>query len=160
MTAFSLFHQPSFEDKVGAVDDAFHLTALLAAMFSISARFRPISPRHTPDDFHGLAVQYTEAALHRTPDSPPPVVLLQAITLTTFVHLTRGAKGAAWRALGLLVRMAYELDLHLVDADDGHEFDADVWTEKEERRRLCWAIWELDVFASTVRRLPTASTGT
>ncbi|KXL51454.1 MAG: hypothetical protein FE78DRAFT_199048 [Acidomyces sp. 'richmondensis'] len=155
MTAFSLFHRPSFAGKLQMIDDDATCAALLAAMFAFSSRFRPYVPgRFAPADFHRMADHWIEAAQQRISDTTPSLPLLQAMTLNTFMHLTRGAKGTAWRALGLLVRMAYEMELHLVDVS-GMVID-DAWVENEERRRLWWAIWELDVFASTVRRLPNA----
>ncbi|KAJ4361119.1 uncharacterized protein N0V89_001688 [Didymosphaeria variabile] len=106
-----------------------------------------------------LALQYIEEAFRECGDDAPPLVLLQALVLVTHQMLTRGVRGRAWRHLGTCVRVAYELNLHLLDSQgtstDQAE-DAAQWCHKEERRRTWWAIWEMDTFASTIRRCPTA----
>lgn len=60
----------------------------------------------------------------------------------------------------MCVRLAYELNMHLVDARGAVQAttreDWRKWRDEEEKRRAWWAIWEMDVFASTVRRTPTA----
>ncbi|CAG9951154.1 unnamed protein product [Clonostachys rosea f. rosea IK726] len=82
--------------------------------------------------------------------------LLQAVVLTTFAELIKGVRARAWRSVGTCVRVAYERQLHLIDADsEPGTIQAETWVV-EEQRRTWWAIWELDVFASTVRRSPTA----
>lgn len=53
--------------------------------------------------------------------------------------------------------MAYELGLHAVDVGDPYRRGTDDvtrWCFDEERRRAWWAIWEMDAFASTIRRCP------
>ncbi|KIW56451.1 hypothetical protein PV05_05110 [Exophiala xenobiotica] len=47
--------------------------------------------------------------------------------------------------------------MHLIDRNKGTDdkVDADLWCEEEGRRRAWWAIWEMDVFASVIRRCPT-----
>jgi hypothetical protein len=55
----------------------------------------------------------------------------------------------------MAVRIAYELNMHLIDASSNQD-NNNQWCEKEERRRTWWAIWEMDVFASVIRRCPTA----
>jgi hypothetical protein len=92
----------------------------------------------------------------------PTLCILQALTLTTFQQLIKGARGRAWRSLGTCVRIAYELKLHLIDSDQMYQDmppaykSAESWCFDEEKRRTWWAIWEMDTFGSTVRRCPTA----
>ncbi|KKA22697.1 Fungal specific transcription factor [Rasamsonia emersonii CBS 393.64] len=173
MTAFSLFHQPSFGYKIQNIENPRHLQALFAAMFSFSARFetassidgvdrQQIEPR-TLDyrRFHHQALELIENSLKETSDTPPSLCLLQAMTLITFCELTNGVRGRAWRLLGSCVLVAYELHLHLIDYQAREEYvkvgqDLARWTADEERRRCWWAIWEMDNFASTIRRCPTA----
>lgn len=82
--------------------------------------------------------------------------------LVTFYQLTRSVRSRSWRALGSCIRLAYDMQLHIVDANHDREaaaegrVDMKKWSQQEERRRAWWAIWEMDVFASTIRRLPTA----
>jgi Fungal specific transcription factor domain len=109
--------------------------------------------------FSELAVIYVDAALAECGDDPPPISLLQALILTTHWTLIHGVRGRAWRYLGTCVRIAYELNLHLIDSGkppDQCLSNSIQWCEDEERRRAWWAIWEMDVFASVIRRCPTA----
>lgn len=48
------------------------------------------------------------------------------------------------------------MNLHLVDVGAPNETRDEQWCEDEEKRRAWWAIWEMDVFATTIRRTPTA----
>jgi len=118
MTAYSLFHRPSFSNKVRDMVNPTHLAALFAAMFSISARFGvpadgvttssnpgPFSHHH----FHDLALRHINITLDACMNEPPPLCLLQAMTLVAFYKLTNGVRGQAWRLLGSCVRIAYEL---------------------------------------------------
>jgi hypothetical protein len=173
MTAFSLFHRPSFTDKCLAIRHSTARHALLAAMFAFSARFRAseiatqstdaqVMRLPTAEHFQGCAQTLIATALKECADEAPSIELLQAIVLSTFAELVRGARGQSWRSVGVCVRMAYELELHLIDADKPGtgqlkaDCDPEVWVREEERRRIWWTIWEFDVFVSTVRRSPTA----
>ncbi|VUC26551.1 unnamed protein product [Clonostachys rosea] len=165
MTSFSLFHQPSFRAKIQGIRNPLHLKALYASMFAFSARFASPSPdRSHPlptscghggsQRFLKLAKSFTEQALDECEDDMPPLVLLQAMVLTTYHQLTAGVRGRAWRSL-----IAYETKLHLIDyeahKDAPTQADIHRWSANEEKRRCWWAIWEMDVFASTIRRSPT-----
>jgi hypothetical protein len=174
-TAFSLFQQPTFEVKAQSVPCSLHLHALLAAMFSFAAPFltpESYSPGGFPDPdnpivpnaehFAALAEQFVQESLVNLEDETPPLCLLQALILTTYRKLIKGARGRAWRSLGTCVRLAYEMNLHLVDSEgigckDGPQTHSrEQWVADEERRRAWWAIWEMDIFAGTVRRCPAA----
>lgn len=174
MTAFSLFHQPTFMEKLQTIGPSLYLNALLASMFSFSARFEipasaaingqsadeQPSDMPSPEEFHQLALRFEEEALTFCRDEVPPLCFLQSITLTTFYEMTKSVRGRAWRWLGTCVRVSYELDLHLIDADaaDGYTptkaEELDFWVLDEERRRIWWAVWEIDNYASNLRRLP------
>lgn len=100
-----------------------------------------------------------DESLAECDDEIPPLILLQAMVLTTYHQLIRGVRGRAWRLLGQCVRIAYEQKLHLIDFEahrDPSEVDVRRWSANEEKRRCWWALWEMDIFASTVRRSPTA----
>ena len=107
-------------------------------------------------DFRTLSQVHIDQAFRECGDSKPTLVLLQALALSTFQQLIRGARGLAWRSLGTCVRVAYELDLHLVDSDEREEDinftdkAAPSWCFDEEKRRIWWAIWEMDTFARYV----------
>jgi hypothetical protein len=168
MMSFSLFHQPSFDAKLRKISSKVQRHALLAAMFSFSARFREgfvteqdiVIP--SPDYFHGIATRLVNDALEESADNALSLSILQAMILINFQQLASGVRGRAWRSLGACVRIAYELELHLIDQknDQNQDFtlskNVENWVLEEERRRAWWALWESDVFASTIRRLPTA----
>ncbi|KAJ9132416.1 putative Fungal specific transcription factor [Pleurostoma richardsiae] len=173
MVAINLFHEPSFSDKLSNIGSLVQICALLAALVGYASRFYPLEVSQathcelqgvdgiypTPEHFIGMALKLIDAALAECGDEAPPICVVQALIIATHCHLTRGVHGRAWRSLGLCVRLAYELNLHLVDAQgvtkSGRE-DPIQWRDDEEKRRAWWAIWEMDVFASTIRRTPPA----
>lgn len=170
MVSFTLFTPRLLAIKLQTASPS-QIIALLAAMFSFSARFRLEDQRAkgdaaafeqqatwpTANDFYLIAKDSVDRELIHL-KFPPPLLLLQAMTLLSFHDLIESAEGRGWRSLGLLVRIAYELRLHLVDSNVGDTStdNPDLWSAKEECRRTWWAIWELDAFSSTVRRLPSA----
>lgn len=174
MTSFSLFHRPSFTAKLYAIASVKQLVALLASIFAFSARHRVVSdsngsatdpngfddglgPPLPPKHFEDLSLRYVDEALAEYSVRSPPLCILQALILQTFSQLIKGIRGAAWRRAGVCVRVAYELHLHHVDRDNTPEQqNPDIWCRIEERRRAWWAIWEMDVFASMIKRCPAA----
>jgi Fungal specific transcription factor domain len=170
MTAFSLFRPGSIETKLALMRSRSEAEALLAAIFSFSARFSgcqdftgSADESPAPSYFAHIAMTQLEKALDEYGDTTPALWVLQANILIAFYHLTRSARSKSWRVLGGCIRLAYDMRLHLVDANhdytkapNRHDIDIRRWSQLEERRRAWWAIWELDVFASTIRRLPTA----
>lgn len=170
MTAFSLFLPHGLEAKLQNMRSVLDAQTLAAAIFAISARFYPssgarVSPRSdtcpSPSQFADLTSKLMTMALAKCGDKTPPLSLLQASVLHTFYFLTRGVQSRAWHLLGSCVRLAYELRLHLIDVNWKRDPDMPMelvvdWPLLEEKRRCWWAIWEMDVFASTIRRLPTA----
>lgn len=167
--SFCIFHRPRFNEKLIEISSQVQLNALLASMFVFSSRFLKAEGQNqevssnipSPEDFHNIALQLIDEALLECLELAPPICLLQASILASFEQLIHGVSGRAWRYLGQCVRMAYELQLHLIDSDkwdDGTSTPVDqahIYLE-EEKRRAWWAIWEMDSFASTIRRLPTA----
>jgi len=172
MVAINLFHEPTFTDTIANFDAPIHICALIAAMSGFAAKFylaeldahpemdflRSEAPSHSPDNLLTQALAFVDEALVECDDEPPPICVVQALILAAHCKLARGVRGKAWRLLGTCVRLAYELNLHLVDALEVSDQDVDPirWRDAEEKRRAWWAIWEMDVFASTVRRTPTA----
>ncbi|KAE8387117.1 fungal-specific transcription factor domain-containing protein [Aspergillus alliaceus] len=168
MVAVNLFHEPSFPTKLASIPCPTMAAGLLAAMFSFSARFsaqenepQAETNRHAAH-FLNLALRYIDDALRECGDRTPPLCLLQASILTAHCQLSQGVLGRAWRSLGTCVRLAYEMNLHLVDASFSNKgtgiFDEEAsrWSPNEEKRRAWWAVWEMDVFATTIRRTPPA----
>jgi len=114
--------------------------------------------RHHKVHFLNLALKYIDDALVECGDDPPPLCILQALIITAHCQLIEGVRGKAWRSLGICIRLAYEVNLHVIDAvslKDTVEVNKTQWCIDEEKRRVWWAIWEMDVFASTIRRCPT-----
>lgn len=172
MTAISLFHEPTFFVKLNAIQSSTELHGLLAAMLAYSANFdldeectipsleprQPFNTRIRSTYFLDLALKYTDEELKECADGPPSLSILQAFILTAHRQLTQGVLGKAWRTLGTCVRLSYEINLHLIDLKDTEVLDRDHrrWCANEEKRRAWWAVWEMDVFATTVRRTPPA----
>ncbi|KAF2099824.1 hypothetical protein NA57DRAFT_38700 [Rhizodiscina lignyota] len=169
MTTYSLFKPHSIESKLPQMRSRAEAEALIAAMFSFSARFdggHDFAGRTedcpAPNYFAHIASSQLDRALNECGDMTPPLWVLQACILVTFYQLTRSVRSRSWRALGSCIRLAYDMQLHIVDANHDREaaaegrIDLKKWSAQEERRRAWWAIWEMDVFASTIRRLPTA----
>jgi hypothetical protein len=163
MTSFSLFHRPTFDSKLCAIASSKQLQALLAAIFSFSVRFVQLDNlQFTSPSLLRLAEQLVVDCMAECNEDAPPLCILQAMTLTIFQQLTKGVRGRSWRTLGDCIRIAFELRLHQIDQDDAEgaksatvTSSAMEWVSREERRRVWWAIWELDVFASTIKCLPT-----
>lgn len=170
MVAINLFHEPTFYQKLTKIESPTQICALVMALRSFAVRFGSdeIAGNNLGDqaDIHQRAAHYLEQtsdyinhALKECDDLTPPICILQASILSAHCQLTQGVLGKAWRALGTCVRLAYEMNLHLVDVNVVHgtpETHAAQWCEDEEKRRTWWAVWEMDVFATTIRRTPTA----
>ena len=170
MVAINIFHEPSFAEKLSNISSFSQLTALLAAIAGYASRFGALRTNDVDSDavqlvakshrqpayFIDLAFKYINEALAECGDEMPPLCVIQALIIATHCRLSQGVRGKAWRSLGLCVSLIYETNLHLLDSgkviktEDPHR-----WQEDEEKRRAFWAIWEMDVFASTIRRTPT-----
>lgn len=103
------------------------------------------------------AHKLVDHSFYECEDSPISLPLLQAVILLTHWLLIQGVRGRAWRYLRVAVGSAYELNMHLIDRNkrDNDKVDPEQWCEEEGRRRAWWAIWEMDLFASVIRRCPT-----
>ncbi|KAJ4142007.1 hypothetical protein NW754_014797 [Fusarium falciforme] len=170
MTAFSLFHRPTF----GAKDTDHHIPFypgsparfhVLRVDQVLSSVLRGGGPDAgslpSSDHFHKIATKALDDSLRETDDEVPSLSVLQAMVLCTFNELIRGVRGKGWRLLGSCVRVAYEQHLNLIDygapiLPPRDEDGIRRWVGKEEERRCWWAIWEMDVFASTIKRCPLA----
>ena len=170
MVAINIFHKPSFAEKLSNISSFSQLTALLAAIAGYASRFGALRTNDVASDavqpveksyrqpayFIDLAFKYINEALAECDDEMPPLCVIQALIIATHCRLTQGVRGKAWRSLGLCVSLVYETNLHLLDSRKVIQTeDRRHWQEDEEKRRAFWAIWEMDVFASTIRRTPT-----
>lgn len=169
MTAYTLFHRPTFKQKLQAIVDVDRLQAFVSPLFAYALRFRDNFPLlHTVpsnatamlDLSSKLQIKCIEECL----DDDPPLYLLQSLFLVAFQKLIHGVRGKTWRLIGDCIRIAYELKLHLLDvggshdeSEVNHEVDDGVdFVLHEEKRRIWWAIWEMDTFTCTLRKLPSA----
>ncbi|RFU34099.1 hypothetical protein B7463_g2204, partial [Scytalidium lignicola] len=168
-TSFRLFRRSDFYVKMQNIESETQRMALLAAMLAFATRSLDggtaaelnaanICPSDDDCGSHFItqAISALDEAIQECGDDPVPLSLLQTLILVTHWLLIRNARGRAWRYLGTCVSVAYELNLHLVDSEDeAGEPNSSSWCADEERRRAWWAVWEMDVFASIVRRCPT-----
>lgn len=168
MASINLFHEPSFPEKLSRIASPTQISALLAAMLTFAVRFYPdessVSGQQADANqraarFLDLALKYIDEALKECGDLTPPLCILQASIIAAHFQLSQGVLGRAWRSLGTCVRLAYEMNLHLIDTRGPTNttlVDREHWCDDEEKRRAWWAIWEMDVFATTIRRTPPA----
>lgn len=86
-----------------------------------------------------MATTSINQAIDECSDKPPPLCVLKALILCTHRLLCKNVRGRALRSLGLCIRLAYEINLHLVDASsmgDESSHGQESWVVKEEKRRV------------------------
>lgn len=135
---------------------------LLNSMFALSARFSEwnqcwnVSPGDRGVPFARKAQALWNA--HVSDDIEPSLRLLQSRILLSFYELTSAPSYRAWHSAGVCCRMAYSLSLHRIDCErvthNATPAYGQTWTEKEERRRAWWAVYQLDNVASVVSCRP------
>jgi hypothetical protein len=135
------------------VDEALLLYGIfaLAARFSSSEFFGDIPPIQRGDRFAEEAESLYEQA---RAISTPTLTYLQGCILLAFYYYTSKPCPHSWILTGVCVRIAYELDLAEIDADEIQNLTPAAWVEKEEMRRAWWLVWELDTFGSTMSNRP------
>ncbi len=132
----------------------------LSARFSSSPYFSntPLKDRGRP--FAKAAKSSYEEAMKLEDPAKPSLRLLQGCILLAFYHQLCGATAQSWILVGMCCRLAYDLGLNDIDKDllgvphNAQWTTAEEWSEREERRRAWWLVWELDMFASTISRRP------
>lgn len=167
--SFRLFPMSRFWTYLGQIQDEEQAKALLAAIAAFAVKLwepdesqialGPLVANLSQSNLIDLAMRSADRSLTNCGDDTPPLHLLQALVLISQWLLIQGVRGRAWRYLGVCIRVAYEMNLHLVDSGrpvDWLDDDANRWIQDEDKRRTWWAIWEMDVFASVIRRCPTA----
>ena len=167
--SFRLFPMSRFWTHLGQIQDEEQAKALLGAIAAFAvklwepdesqAALNPLLANLSPSALITLARESADRALTNCGDDTPSLHLLQALVLISHWLLIQGVRGRAWRYLGMCIRVAYEMNLHLVDSGKPPEWvddDPVNWAKDEDKRRAWWAIWEMDVFASVIRRCPTA----
>jgi hypothetical protein len=167
--SFRLFPKTRFWSHLREIEDEESATALLAAIVAFAVKLwepnesevtlNTLVANLSTSSLINLAIKSADKALANCGDDAPPLHLLQALVLISHWLLIQGVRGRAWRYLGVCIRVAYEINLHLVDSgrpQDWVDEDPVRWAQDETKRRAWWAIWEMDVFASVIRRCPTA----
>lgn len=164
-----LFRRPKFYSEI--VSQRYHHLSrtsefLLFAMFGLSARFSKAAvfsaenPVDRGNRFIERATALWEEMCRYQRESIRTLPCLQGLILLTFNVLQSGPSQQAWILSGACTRLAYDLDLHIIDNDllsgdsDRREPSIDEWLLREEKRRAWWMIWEMDTFASTLSLRP------
>ncbi|KAL4982333.1 hypothetical protein BDW68DRAFT_182652 [Aspergillus falconensis] len=131
--SINLFHQPSFSEKLARITSSTQVAALLAAMLAFAMRFRPDEA-----DANQRATRFLDLALKQVEEG----------------------LDEAWRTLGTCVRLAYGMNLHLMDVQGPKQAAAAANVNKScnnvEQPHAWWAIWGMDAFATTIQPTPTA----
>jgi hypothetical protein len=144
------------------IESALILNSILAlsARFSTSPYFAGTPPKERGRAFARTAKFIYEEAMKLDDPAKPTLQLLQGCILLAFYHQLCGATAQSWVLVGTCCRLAYDLGLNNVDEDllgvshDAQWVSAEDWSQREERRRAWWLVWELDMFASTILRRP------
>lgn len=130
---------------------------LLHGMFALAARhsrhpyFPPTDLPNRGQPYAARAMMLYDKARH---ELEPSLTYLQGCILLAF-HMGVAQPGPrSWILTGVCVRMAYELELDVIDDLDLPMPAASQWSEHEEFRRAWWLVWELDTFCSTVTERP------
>jgi hypothetical protein len=133
----------------------------LSARYSSSYNFEGLAPHCRDRQFAKKATELWESIQKDCSHSVRTLQCLQGLILLAFNCLQSGPSEIAWNLTGTCVRLAYDLDLHTMDADkidskpiDWPERNQQRWELLEEKRRAWWTIWEMDTFSSTVSSRP------
>ena len=149
----SIFHEPTFyQTHLGCRYENMHLYA----MFCLAFRYLPDDLQMLSATHYGVTAEsYWLAALDLIePELDSPTLqVLQAFVLITFYELTKEITARQYYNVGLCVRIAYDLELNVVDVGDWCS-NQSMWIRHEERRRLWWVIWEMETFIGNVYQRP------
>ncbi|KAJ5727480.1 hypothetical protein N7493_005300 [Penicillium malachiteum] len=126
----------------------------LAARFSGLNYFAGLSPTDRGKAFSREAIQVYDSC-RRVPGEPNLHLLQGSILLAFFFHTT-GPSSRAWMLTGMVIRLAYELEIEKTDQVGRRILAAKDWIQIEEIRRAWWLVWELDTFASLTCNRPYA----
>ncbi|KAF9887532.1 hypothetical protein FE257_010110 [Aspergillus nanangensis] len=132
----------------------------LWGMFGLAARFCDMDyfsgtpPAERGDQFVSMAS--TLYAQLRPTIITPSLEYIQGCILLAFNYYTACLCHRGWMITGSCVRLAYELDLHIIDKDGGRNLSPSDWVTREEKRRSWWLIWQLDRFGSNMTHRPYA----
>ncbi|KAI5456860.1 fungal-specific transcription factor domain-containing protein [Mariannaea sp. PMI_226] len=126
--------------------------AILYAMFALSSRYSSeLETLNHSGSVCGLAEAFTsraKMAYANSENADGPITLddLRAAFLLCVYEYTSYPGRKAWVSAGNIVRMAYELGLHQIDASSADSAGALSELEKEARRHVWWCVWKLDAW--------------
>lgn len=133
----------------------------LSARYSASYEFAGVEPNCRDQYFVSKATELWESIQKHHRHSIRTLQCLQGLTILAFSTLQSGPSEAAWGLTGACVRLAYDLDLHTLDASKTDSEDIRCqedwkqrWVLLEEKRRVWWMIWEMDTFSSAISMRP------
>ena len=181
-----LLHSPRFYERYTRTEDGCgrmigrqnvnsHEAVLILVVFALAARFSKASvfagtePSMRGDMFASRATILKD---HEIKDiREPSVELVKVCILLAFHTLGAGQTSTGALLVSVCVRFAYDLELDGIDdVDDvvegmsnkslvqgGESDEVEAWVDKEDLRRVWWAIFELDTFASTLSIQPYGS---
>lgn len=133
----------------------------LAARYSSSSKLASVDPHCRDRQFVKRATDLWELIQKDWSASVRTLKVLQGLILLTFSHIQSGPSETAWTLTGSCVRLAYDLDLHTIDAENAcsnfmsdQDMVQDNWASLEEKRRAWWTVWEMDTFSSSISFRP------
>jgi hypothetical protein len=94
--------------------------------------------------------------LAREAVDPTNLLYLQGCIVVAFYWYKFGPCARGWVLSGVRIRLAYDLDLTVVDEDDSETLNTEDWVRRQEMRRAFWLVCELDTFGSTISMRPYA----
>ena len=123
----------------------------LAARFSTSPYFQDVAPVDRGIKFADKAKLLYRESLSTI--QTPTLEYLQGCTLLAFYLYLSGPDSQGWLMIGTCSRLAYDLAIDKVDSKANKGANSETaleWRKREELRRVWWAVWELDTFASAI----------
>ena len=157
---------------IGRQDVNNHEAILILGVFALAARFSKASVFAGIDPSMRGNIFASRAAILKDYEikdiREPSLKLVKGCILLAFHTLSAGQTSSGALLVSVCVRFAYDLKLDTIDDNDdvidgdnnedlvqgGDSDEVDAWVDKEDLRRVWWAIFELDTFASTLSIQP------
>lgn len=145
-------------------DEIFMISGMfaLAARFSDSVEFADIPMAARGLVFGDNASKLLEDIVAKGTEDPTLNFICGCVVLALF-YFSDGRLECGSAMTGTCLRYAYDLNLHAIDVQDLDQpgkavttgpFDADLWVVSEQRRRIWWNIWKIEVFSSSMACKP------
>jgi hypothetical protein len=145
-------------------DEVFMISGMfaLAARFSDSDEFGDVPHAARGSVFEANASKLLEEIVAKGTEHPSLNFVCGCVLLALF-YFSDGRLGCGTAMTDACIRYAYNLNLHATDVQDLDQLgsvvatgpsDADSWVAAEQRRRIWWNIWKLEVFSSSMAWKP------